>query len=169
MANPRKVYQVDPGLIPVFDRDPRSTEGHALETVVALELERRGAEGAAVRARDGFEVDFRARFPEGAEQLIQVCADLDAVGMRKREVRGLLAAAGEHPRATLHLVGPDRHASAADTRQYPLAARRRVAAAKTDLSADNRLPILKVVSTAGDWTSILFRGLRGPIFRVPAY
>ncbi len=42
MVNPRKVYPVDPGLIPVFDRAPRANEGHALETVVALELERRG-------------------------------------------------------------------------------------------------------------------------------
>ncbi len=104
MVNPRKVYPVDPGLIPVFDRAPRGNEGHALETVVALELERRGAEAAYVRTREGFEVDFLARFPDGAEQLIQVCADLDAAGTRDREIRGLLAAAGEHPQATLHLV-----------------------------------------------------------------
>ena len=104
MVNPRKVYPVDPGLIPVFDRAPRGNEGHALETVVALELERRGATTAYVRAREGFEVDFLARFADGAEQLIQVCADLDAPDTRAREVRGLLAAAGEHPQATLHLV-----------------------------------------------------------------
>jgi len=42
MVNPRKVYPVDPGLIPVFDRTGRTNEGHALETVTALELERRG-------------------------------------------------------------------------------------------------------------------------------
>jgi predicted AAA+ superfamily ATPase len=104
MVNPRKAYPVDPGLIPVFDRSGRANEGHALETVVALELERRGAEAAYVRTREGFEVDFLARFPDGAEQLIQVCADLDAPGTREREVRALLSAAGEHPRATLHLV-----------------------------------------------------------------
>ena len=97
MVNPRKVYPVDPGLIPVFDRAGRANEGHALETVVALELERRGAEAAYVRTREGFEVDFLARFPDGGEQLIQVCADLDAAGTRDREIRGLLAAAGEHP------------------------------------------------------------------------
>jgi predicted AAA+ superfamily ATPase len=104
MVNPRKAYPVDPGLIPVYDRAPRGNEGHALETVVALELERRGAEAAYVRTREGFEVDFLARFPDGAEELIQVCADLDTAGTRDREVRGLLAAAGEHPSATLHLV-----------------------------------------------------------------
>jgi predicted AAA+ superfamily ATPase len=104
MVNPRKAYPVDPGLIPVFDRAGRANEGHALETVVALELERRRAEIAYVRTREGFEVDFLARFPGGGEQLIQVCADLDAPGTRDREVRGLLAAAGEHPRATLHVI-----------------------------------------------------------------
>ena len=104
MVNPRKVYPVDPGLIPVFDRTGRANEGHALETVTALELERRGAEISYVRTRDGFEVDFLARFPDGAEQLIQVCADLDAADTCKREVRSLLAASAEYPRATLHLV-----------------------------------------------------------------
>jgi uncharacterized protein len=57
-----------------------------------------------VRARDDFEVDFLARAPDGAEQLIQVCADVDAPDARERETRGLLSAAAEHPRATLHIV-----------------------------------------------------------------
>ncbi len=104
MVNPRKVYPVDPGLIPLFDRAGRANEGHALETVVALELERRGAETCYVRTRDGFEVDFLARFPDNAEQLIQACAHLDAPGTCEREVRSLLGASAEYPRATLHLV-----------------------------------------------------------------
>ena len=97
MVNPRKVYPIDPGLIPVFDRAGRPNEGHALETAVALELERRGAEAAYVRTKEGFEVDFLARSPDGGEQLIQVCADLDAPGARDRETRGLLAAAANTP------------------------------------------------------------------------
>ncbi len=100
----RMVNPVDPGLIPVFDRTGRANEGHALETVVALELERRGAETAYVRTREGFEVDFLARFPEGGEQLIQVCTDLDATETREREIRSLQAASSEYPRATLHLI-----------------------------------------------------------------
>lgn len=104
MVNPRKVYPIDPGLIPVFDRTGRANEGHALETVVALELERRGAETAYVRTRQGFEVDFLARFPEGHQQLIQVRTNLDATDTREREIRGLLAASAEYPRATLHMV-----------------------------------------------------------------
>lgn len=42
MVNPRKVYPVDPGLIPVYQRSGESQIGHALETVALLELERVG-------------------------------------------------------------------------------------------------------------------------------
>jgi predicted AAA+ superfamily ATPase len=43
-VNPRKVYPIDPGLIPAFDRTGRPNVGHALETVVLIELLRRGAD-----------------------------------------------------------------------------------------------------------------------------
>ena len=104
MVNPRKIYPIDSGLIPVFDRSGKSNLGHALETCVLLQLERRGAEISYVRTSDGFEVDFLARYPDSRQELIQVCADLDAPATTERETRGLLAAASEHPRATLHLV-----------------------------------------------------------------
>ena len=105
MVNPRKAYPVDPGLIPVFDRSGRANRGHALETCVLLELERRGADIAYVRTEAGFEVDFLARYPEGGEELIQVCADLDDPATRERETRALLNAANDYPRARLHLIG----------------------------------------------------------------
>jgi len=104
MVNPRKVYPVDPGLIPVFDRSGRSNLGHALETAVRVELERRGMESSYVRTKDGFEVDFLARSPDGGEALIQVCLDLAETGATEREIRGLFSAAKEHPRAFLEVV-----------------------------------------------------------------
>jgi len=104
MVNPRKVYPVDSGLIPVFDRSGRSNLGHALETAVRIELERRGMESSYVRTKDGFEVDFLARSPEGGESLIQVCLNLDETGAMEREIRALFSAAKEHPRATLDVV-----------------------------------------------------------------
>ncbi len=61
MVNPRKAYPVDPGLIPVFDRTGRANLGHALETAVLVELERRGFEVTYVRTPAGYEVDFLAR------------------------------------------------------------------------------------------------------------
>jgi predicted AAA+ superfamily ATPase len=104
MANPRKAFPVDPGLIPVFDRSGRANLGHALETAVALELLRRGAEIAYLRTAENLEVDFLARTTDGREQLIQVCADLDSPQTREREVRALSAAANDYPRAEQHLV-----------------------------------------------------------------
>jgi predicted AAA+ superfamily ATPase len=104
MVNPRKVYPVDPGLIPVFDRTGRANIGHALETCVELELERRGAGVSYVRTEDGLEVDFLARSPGDREELIQVCADLDDPAVKDREIRSLLGAAREYPRVSLHLI-----------------------------------------------------------------
>ena len=107
MVNPRKAYPSDPGMIPVFDRSGKANIGHALETAVALELERRGAETAYARTAEGHEVDFLARYPDGREELIQVCADLDSPAVRGRETKGLLEAAKEHRRAELHVVALD--------------------------------------------------------------
>lgn len=104
MVNPRKVYPINLGLIPVFDRSGKANLGHALETCVLLELERRGTAVSYVRTAGGLEVDFLARSPNGGEELIQVCSDLETPATRAREVRALLAAAAEHPRAALHLI-----------------------------------------------------------------
>ncbi|MDZ4754037.1 MAG: ATP-binding protein [Phycisphaerae bacterium] len=103
-TNPRKLYPVDPGMIEAFDVSGRSNVGHALETVVFNELERRGADIAYVKTSDGREVDFLARFPLGNEELIQVCADHTTPGTLDRELGSLNAAAIEHPRALRRLI-----------------------------------------------------------------
>jgi hypothetical protein len=95
---------VDPGLIAVFDRTGRANRGHALETVVRVELERRRMNLTYVKTQDGFEVDFLARRPGFAPMLIQVAAEIDDLAAREREVRALLAAHEEHPRTSMHLV-----------------------------------------------------------------
>lgn len=104
MVNPRKVFPVDPGLIPVFDRTGRSNVGHALETAVLIELERRRMEVTYVKTAGGREVDFLARPPEGGEELIQVCADASNPETAARELRALEEAGAEHPRATRRLL-----------------------------------------------------------------
>ena len=106
MVNPRKIYPIDPGLIPLFDRSGKPNIGHALETCIMLDLDRRGAEVGYVHTGEGYEVDFLARYP-GKEELIQVCASLDEPATRERETRALLDAARQHPRASLHLIGLD--------------------------------------------------------------
>lgn len=103
-SNPRKIYPVDTGMIGAFDRTGRSNVGHALETVVLHELDRRQAEAGYVRTGTGHEVDFLARFHSGREELIQVCADTGPAETRERELQALEEALLEHPRATPKLL-----------------------------------------------------------------
>ncbi len=110
-SNPRKIYPLDPGLIHAFDISGRSQVGHALETVVLIELERRKAEVGYVKTPSGFEVDFHARFPHGGEELIQVCADLSSPDTGEREVRALSEAGKEYTRARKRLLVLDRESA----------------------------------------------------------
>ena len=103
-VNPRKVYPVDTGLMPLFERSGKVNVGHALETAVLHELQRRGAQANYVRTPAGFEVDFYTRGPVGTEALIQVCAELDNPDTLAREVRALQDAAQTWPNATLQLI-----------------------------------------------------------------
>ena len=104
MVNPRKAYPVDAGLIGVFDRSGRANTGHALETAVLVELERRGCEVTYVRTPERHEVDFLARFDDGRTELIQVCADASGASTAQRELRALEEAGAAVPRATRRLL-----------------------------------------------------------------
>jgi len=103
-SHPRKVYPIDMGLIPLYDRSVRANLGHALETAVVLELQRRGAELSYVLTRQRHEVDLLATFPDGPPQLIQVCADLTDPTTRERELRALQEAGEEWPDASQLLI-----------------------------------------------------------------
>jgi len=98
-VNPRKVYPADTGLIPVFDRSGKANTGHALETAVFIELQRRGAEVAYVKTPGGFEVDFLATYRDGTKDLIQVCASPDDPATLTREIRALEDAVPAFPKA----------------------------------------------------------------------
>jgi predicted AAA+ superfamily ATPase len=104
MVNPRKVYPVDTGLIPVFERSGKANLGHALETAVLIELERRGASVTYVRTEDGYEVDFLARLPDGRVELVQVASEASAPATAERELRALLAVKATLPEAKARLV-----------------------------------------------------------------
>jgi predicted AAA+ superfamily ATPase len=108
-SNPRKIYPADPALIGAFDRSGRANLGHALETVVLNELERRKAEVSYVRTAEGFEVDFHARYPGAGQALIQVCADPGEGKTLERELRALEAARLDHPRARRLFLVLDRN------------------------------------------------------------
>lgn len=107
MVNPRKAYPIDPGLIAVFALSAEPETGHALETVVMLELERRGYVVFYVRTRDGAEVDFLARAVGERPLLLQVCADARDSATLARELRALVSARAEHRDARLVLITLD--------------------------------------------------------------
>jgi len=107
-SNPRKIYPADPGLIKAFDASGRANLGHALETVVLNELERRGADVGYVRTHDGLEVDFLARHRSSGEELLQVCADPSGKSTLARELSTLAAAGEDYPRAERRLLVLDR-------------------------------------------------------------
>ena len=107
MVNPRKVYPVDPGLIAVYEGSGRSQIGHALETVVLLELERRGYDVSYVKVGDEWEVDFLASAPGRETLLVQTCADTTNAGTMLREMRALESAHEEHREAKAMLVTID--------------------------------------------------------------
>lgn len=104
MVNPRKAYPIDTALIPLYDRSGRMNLGHALETVVLLELERRRSAATWVRTPSGYEVDFFARHADGDQELIQVCADASDPDTAEREGRALADAAINFPKAIATLI-----------------------------------------------------------------
>lgn len=114
MVNPRKAYPADPALIPLYDRTGRANLGHALETAVLVELERRRFSITYVRTEGGFEVDFLARGACGGAELIQVCTDASDPRVAEREVRALLEARRAFPWAAARLLTLNRDGAPPD-------------------------------------------------------
>mgnify|MGYP002784321536 CR=1 FL=1 len=104
MVNARKTYPVDTGLMHLYQTTSKSDLGHALETAVLVELERRAATITYLRTPEGYEVDFVARHPDGRVELIQVSADASAPATAERELRALLAAQALLPEAQMRLI-----------------------------------------------------------------
>ncbi len=98
-VNPRKLYVADHSLSAAFNPAVGADRGHHLENLVACELQRRGMTLAYVKTPQGHEVDFLTTAPNGATQLIQVASNLDNPATFDREIRALLGAAPEFPRA----------------------------------------------------------------------
>jgi uncharacterized protein len=107
MANPEKIYPVDTGLISIFERSGRTQHGRTLETVVMLELERRGYSASWLRTTEGWEVDFFAERVGKRPLLVQVCLDTSQDETWAREVRALESASAVHADADAILVTLD--------------------------------------------------------------
>ncbi len=81
-----------------------SNIGHALETAVLVELERRRLDVTYVRTRQGHEVDFLVRSADGRRELIQICTDASDPATAERELRALHAAGEQYPDAGMRLL-----------------------------------------------------------------
>jgi uncharacterized protein len=107
MVNPRKVYPIDVGLIPLYAQPGRAHLGRALETAVLLELERREYTMTWLRIDADREVDFFATRPGEPPLLVQVCMDTTEASTWEREVRALEAASLAYPDAVPVLITQD--------------------------------------------------------------
>lgn len=107
LVNPRKAYPIDTGLIALFERSGRAHRGRALETVVMLELERRGYEVSYVKTSDGWGVDFLAHRPGDRPLLVQVCLEGEGDETWEREQRALQVVANTYPEAQAVLITRD--------------------------------------------------------------
>jgi uncharacterized protein len=107
-VNPRKIYPIDPGLAAAYSFSSARNTGHLLETVIYLELRRRGFSCGYGKTSEGFEVDFIARRQGlGDEVLIQVAVHLDEPTTRERELRALMAMMVERGKRCAVLVTLD--------------------------------------------------------------
>jgi uncharacterized protein len=107
MVNPRKIFPIDTGLIPLYEQPGREHRGRALETAVLLELERREHTVTWLRVDEDREVDFLATRPGDSAMLVQVCLDTTDDATWEREVLALELAAGKHPDAVAILITAD--------------------------------------------------------------
>lgn len=107
-VNPKKLYVVDHALAAAFRASRIEDLGHALENLVACELQNRGSQLAYVRTDSGFEVDFLATHMDGSTALVQVAAEVRDPRTLERELRALADARAEFPEASaLLLLGSD--------------------------------------------------------------
>ena len=114
-VNPRKIYPVDPGLSSAFRHVSCLDRGRLLETLVFLDLWRRGLSVTYFRSRDGFEVDFLASGPTGEREAVQVSETLADPPTRLREFRAIEVLMEERDVAVATVVTLDEEESV-DTR-----------------------------------------------------
>lgn len=119
-VNPRKVYPIDPGLSLAFRHASGLDRGHLLETLVFLDLRRRGQSIAYYRSGEGVEVDFLVSDSRGEMEAIQVCETLSDPSTRLREIRGLEILMEQRRVSILTLVTLDEE-DTVETRGGPVA------------------------------------------------
>jgi len=95
MANPFKIFAIDPCLRSAVSFKFSKDIGRIYETIVAVELKRKNKEMYYWKNLQQEEVDFVIKQGLKVNQLIQVCYDISNPATKKREIRALLKASKE--------------------------------------------------------------------------
>ncbi|MDO8789815.1 MAG: ATP-binding protein [Sulfuritalea sp.] len=115
-VNPRKVYPIDTGLAQAFRHGSGMDRGRLLETLVFLDLRRRGLDIAYFRSEQGYEVDFLARTGDGEVLAVQVAETVADPNTRQRELRAIEAAMAERKISAAVMVTLDEEETIETTR-----------------------------------------------------
>lgn len=92
MRSPKKGYAYDTGIIRAIKLKTGKDIGRLMENLVAVELMRRELEFYYYRPVNGKEVDFLIKRGSNADELIQVCYDINDYETKKRELASLAKA-----------------------------------------------------------------------------
>jgi predicted AAA+ superfamily ATPase len=105
--NPPKFYPVDTGLSDAVGFHSSPNTGRALETLVFLDMKRRGLDFYYWKSKRGKEVDFVVRKGRKVEEAVQVSLSLKGSGTMDREMDGLKSAQEELGAKHLFLITDD--------------------------------------------------------------
>ena len=94
-ANDKKYYSIDLGLSNILRVPNLQHRGSNLETIVFLELQRRGYKVYYYKTNNGWECDFLIEKEQKIEALIQVTLSLKEEKTKKRELRVFAKTIGE--------------------------------------------------------------------------
>ncbi len=103
-VNPKKGYAIDPALVRANTFASSGDNGLNLETLVYIELRRRGQAPNYMVTTSGREVDFVVRNTAGTLEFVQVAWSLADTETKSRELRALADACLEYPGARCTLV-----------------------------------------------------------------
>ncbi|CEG11679.1 ATPase [groundwater metagenome] len=110
---PRKIYSIDTGLSNAVGFKFTSNYGKILENLVAIELRKKEVENVNTKIyywhnQQHEEVDFVIKNGLNAEQLIQVCWNINDYKTKEREIKALLKASDELKCDDLLIVNQDK-------------------------------------------------------------
>jgi len=106
----KKAYCIDTGLRNAASFKFSEDAGRLMENAVLIELKRRGKDVYYWKDKFGKEVDFLVKEGLKVKELIQVCWNIADAGVKKRELKGLLAACKNFKLKRASIITEDKEA-----------------------------------------------------------